>query len=151
MHLLGRLTVDFAFGNCDTMEDSDRLLLHPIREAALSDQVPNLRVVASVLVLMLAMVMLMPVFVMVLVMFMLVLMPLFMMMIILQVNVEFRSLDICLLAFGGVNVEFLQTQFVQRLLQLPEIHSQVEHGADEHVAADPAEHVQIKRFHSSSP
>src|SRR5439155_20846091 len=31
MHLLWRLAVDFAFRNCDAMEDRDGLLLHPIR------------------------------------------------------------------------------------------------------------------------
>ena len=39
------------------------------------------------------------------------------------------------------------------MLQFMGIHTQVEHGADEHVAADTAEDVEIKNIHSyfSSP
>ena len=78
---------------------------------------------ARVMAVLMSMMMLMRMSVTVFIMPMFVLVPMFMMVIVLQVNVEFRSLDIRLLAFRRVNVEFLQAQFVERLLQLPKVHS----------------------------
>jgi hypothetical protein len=102
------------------------------------------------------------VFVMVLLVFVLmgVMMPVFMMMVvfivivmmvIFNVNVELGALNVGLLAARGVNMKFVEVQLFQFVLQLPKIDAKVEHRADKHIAADAAEHVEIKRLHSNSP
>jgi len=78
-------------------------------------------------------------------------MTVIMVMIVLQMNIELCSLDIRFLAAGGVNMKFVQVELLQSNLQLPEVDTEIEHGADEHVAADAAEYIQVKRLHSNSP
>jgi hypothetical protein len=40
-----------------------------------------------------------------------------------------------------------QSQFAEFPVQFPEVHTEVDHGPDEHVTADPAEDVQVKATH----
>ena len=42
-----------------------------------------------------------------------------------------------------------QTELLQFIFQAAKVHAQIQHGTNEHVAADAAEDVQIKRFHFS--
>ena len=73
------------------------------------------------------------------------------MMIVFEVHVELRALNVGLFATRGVDVKFVEMQFFQFVLQSPKVDPEVEHRADKHIAADAAEHVEIKRLHSNSP
>ena len=72
-------------------------------------------------------------------------------MILLEMHIEFRALNVGLLAAGGMDMEFAEVQFFQLVLQLAEIDTKVEDRPDEHIAADATEHIEIKRLHSNSP
>ena len=93
-------------------------------------------------------VMVMPVFVVMVVMF---IMIVIVMMIVFEVHVELRALNVGLFATRGVDVKFVEMQLFEFVLQLPKVDPEVEHRADKHIAADAAEHVEIKRLHSNSP
>lgn len=67
-----------------------------------------------------------------------------------QMHVELHPFDAALVFAGGVQVVFLQAQFLQLVLQLMEIHAEVQQGADEHVAAEAAKNIKIKSFHETA-
>src|SRR5436190_18680169 len=75
----------------------------------------------------------------------------FVVMIVFDVHVEPGPVDARLLSARGVDMEFVEAKFFQFVLQLAQVHAEVKHRADKHVAADPAEHIQVKRLHSNSP
>ena len=104
-----------------------------------------------VFVLVFIMVMMMVVvIVLILIMMMLVVMAVVMTMVV-RVDVELGALDICLFSARRVQMKLVQAQFLQFILKLAEVNPEVEHRADKHVAADPAEHIKVKRLHSNSP
>src|SRR5437899_8252527 len=74
-----------------------------------------------------------------------------MLMILLQMDVELHSLNIRLLLSSRMQVVALQLEFAQLPLQLFEVDAQIEHRANEHVAADAAENIQVNSLHFSSP
>ena len=82
---------------------------------------------------------------------MVVLFGMIVMMILRQVNIELHSLDVRLLLSGRVQVIAVELQLAQFPFQLLEIRAQVEHGSDEHVAADAAENIEVNHLHFSSP
>ena len=61
-----------------------------------------------------------------------------------KMNVEFDPFDLA--AFGPMRVEMVvvQGQLPQLLLDPVEIHTQVNHGPQEHIAAEAAENIKIK-------
>src|SRR6267142_2298175 len=67
-----------------------------------------------------------------------------------KVNVEFDSLDGGFMSAGNVQMVTVKIQFLQFVLQVVRVNAQVEQRANEHVAADPAEYVQIQGFHLCS-
>src|SRR6266850_261509 len=67
-----------------------------------------------------------------------------------KVNVEFDSLDGGFMSAGNVQMIAVNLQFLQFVLQVVRVNAQIEQRADKHVAADPAEYVQIQRFHVCS-
>jgi hypothetical protein len=69
-------------------------------------------------------------------------------MIVREVDIEFRAFDLktfCALCMQVITVKMKLFEFV---LELVEINAEVEHRANEHIAADAAEDVQIYCFHS---
>jgi len=66
-----------------------------------------------------------------------------------QMHVELHALDAGFLFAGDVKVVAVELQFFQFVLQLVRVHAQINHRADEHVTADAAENVEVKRFHFS--
>ena len=64
-----------------------------------------------------------------------------------EMHIKLCARHVGALATGGVQVIFLQPEFRQFTVQLIEVHSQIQHRADEHVAADPAKYIQIDRPH----
>ena len=64
-----------------------------------------------------------------------------------HMHIEFHAFDG---AFGGslrMQVILIQAKPFQLMLQLMERNAQIEHGANEHVAADPAKNIQVKCLH----
>src|SRR4030095_9747976 len=70
-------------------------------------------------------------------------------MLVLQMHVKFGAGDLRARGLPGVQMVFLQPQLLQFSGQLIKIHSKIQHRANEHVAADPTEDVQINGPHSS--
>ncbi len=60
-----------------------------------------------------------------------------------EMDVELGAADLGFLAAGEMEVVAVQPQFSQLQLELLEIHAEVEQRADEHVATDAAENVQV--------
>ena len=64
-----------------------------------------------------------------------------------EMDVEFCSGDLRLLRAGDVQVPAVKLHFFQFGLQLFGANAEVNEGADEHVATDAAEDVEIQGFH----
>ena len=64
-----------------------------------------------------------------------------------EMHVELGASDAAALLSRNVKVIIRQTEFRQLSLKRLEVESEVEHRADEHVAADTAENVQVKSDH----
>jgi hypothetical protein len=67
-----------------------------------------------------------------------------------KVNFKLHRLDLAAFDPMGVQVVAVQGELGQLPLNLCQVHAQIEHGAQEHVAADAAEDIQVKRFQSLS-
>ena len=65
----------------------------------------------------------------------------------LEVDVEFETLDVGLLPAGRVEMEAADGQPPQFALERAELHAEIEQGADEHVAAQTGENVEVKGLH----
>jgi hypothetical protein len=63
-----------------------------------------------------------------------------------QVDVKFDAFDLTTLGAMSMEMVALQRKFGQLLLQTVKINAQIQHGAQKHVAADPAENIEIKCF-----
>ena len=64
-----------------------------------------------------------------------------------QMNVELDAFDAGFLPACNVEVIAVQLQLLQVVLQPVGIHAQIQERADEHIAADAAEKVQVESFH----
>jgi len=74
------------------------------------------------------------------------------MMIILQMDVELHAFDIGFLTASSVEmVVVVELELLEFGFELFEVDAQVEHRADEHITADPAENVEVDSFHFNSP
>jgi len=60
-----------------------------------------------------------------------------------QVNVEFDARDLGLLRAGDVQMVTAEIQFLQFAVQLRGIHADIHERAEQHVATDAAENIQI--------
>src|SRR5438046_9850963 len=65
-------------------------------------------------------------------------------------HVEFHAGDVGFLSAGDADVPSVELEFFQFLLQCPGIDAKIEHGAEEHVAADAAENVEVQCLHNFS-
>jgi hypothetical protein len=79
-------------------------------------------------------------------------MPMFIMIMIfvpvlVTMDVELDAFDAALVFAAGVGVPVIQIKLFQLPLNGVEGHPEVDHCADEHVATDPAEDIQIESFH----
>src|SRR5256885_7148589 len=90
-----------------------------------------------------------------LMLFMMVMMPvpmfMLVLMILLQMHIKLHSFNIGFLLPSCMQVIVLQLQLAQFAIQLLELDTQVQHRADEHVAADAAENIEVNGLHFSSP
>src|ERR1041385_4178811 len=64
-----------------------------------------------------------------------------------KLHLESHAGDVRLLSAGDADLPSVKLEFFQFLLQRPGIDAQVEHGTEEHVAADAAENVEIQCLH----
>jgi len=79
-------------------------------------------------------------------------MAVFMMVIIvLEMHIELRAFDPGLLSACEMKMIAVELESFQFMFKLGEFNAQIEQRAEEHVAADSTEDIEIKRFHSSSP
>src|SRR5438067_1463746 len=62
-------------------------------------------------------------------------------------HLEFQAGDVRLLSAGDADLPSVEPEFFQFLLQCPGIDAKIEHGAEEHIAADAAENVEIQCLH----
>ena len=74
-------------------------------------------------------------------------MRMFMVVIAGKVNVEFHSFNAGFVAAGDVQVIAFERQLFQFARQLIGIYAQIDQCADEHIAADAAENIQIQGLH----
>src|SRR5262245_4805180 len=86
------------------------------------------------------MIMIMTVFVIVIVFVMVVVM-------VAEMHIELYAFDAGLLFAADVKMVTVESQSAQFVLQLVGVHTKVDQRAQEHVAADAAEGVEVKRFH----
>ena len=63
-----------------------------------------------------------------------------------QMNVEFRSGNSRFFLARDVQVITIEAQFLQFMLELMRVHAQVQQRAEEHIAADAAEDIEVKEF-----
>ena len=66
-------------------------------------------------------------------------------------DIELHAVDAGFLFARDVKMIAVELQLLQLALQLARVRAQVNQRADEHVAADAAENVEIKCFHFSMP
>jgi hypothetical protein len=62
------------------------------------------------------------------------------------VNIKFDAFDLA--TFGAMRVEVVAVQgkFGEFFFELVKVNAQINHGANEHVAADAAENIEVKSF-----
>ncbi len=158
MNLICGLAVNPAFSARDAMEDSDGFLFDPGRERAGLNQLADFRESAPMEVSLLGVLVVLMLVAGAVFIFMFVFMDMFMavgmigvmvvtMLVLVGVNVEFNPFDGGLVLPGGVDVKLAEMEFIQFVLESVEGNSEVKHGADEHVAADAAEDIEVKSFH----
>src|SRR6266404_1057664 len=155
MNRLRRLTVNFSLGNRDSLKDGGGFGFDPIRECAVANQFFDFGKSATVLVFMV-----MIVFVVVaMFIFLIVMMPMLMsvrvvvifVLMVRKMNVELHAFDARFFLAPRVKMIPIQFKLSQFSLQLSEVHTKIQHRSNEHVAADPAENIEINRVHFSSP
>jgi hypothetical protein len=188
MHCCRRHPVNLPLGLGNALEDGDGFLLHPGGQLAARDQLLDLRKIALLLVVMVAVIMAvavgmfvlpvmvgmavvmtvfvaMTVVVTVLMMVMVVVPVLVAMHVVMVVVVRvfmsvvmiMREVDIKLDAGNGgffaalhMQVVAIELELGQFAFELVLVHAQVNERADEHVASDAAEEVEIEGFHLDS-
>ena len=70
-------------------------------------------------------------------------------MLILQMNIKFHAIDSRFFPARDVpQVVTIHAQFFQLVLELVRVHAQIQQRADEHVAADAAEDIEVESFHA---
>ena len=67
-----------------------------------------------------------------------------------KMHVELRPGDVRTLLPRDVEMVFIKAELRELALELFEVHTEIEQRADEHVAADAAEDVEIERVHNKS-
>jgi hypothetical protein len=68
-----------------------------------------------------------------------------------HVHIELHAFNAGLLRPPAMQMVALELEGLEPALELAEFHAQVEQCPDEHIAADAAERIEVKRSHSSSP
>ena len=64
-----------------------------------------------------------------------------------HMHIEFRPGDVRALLARGMKVVAFQPELRQLMLELMKVHAHIEQRADEHVAADAAENIEVKSLH----
>ena len=67
-----------------------------------------------------------------------------------HLHIEFNPGDAGFLFAENVKMPAVELQFFQLAFQFARVHAQINQRADEHVAADAAEKIEVKRFHFST-
>ena len=73
------------------------------------------------------------------------------MLVVTHMHIELHPIDSRLLRARAVEMEAFEFQRTQFAFEITEFHAKIEQRPEEHVPANAAERVEIKRFHSSSP
>jgi hypothetical protein len=68
-----------------------------------------------------------------------------------HVHIEFHAFDAGFLGAGTMQMVAVELEGLEFALEVAEFHTEVEQGAEEHIAANAAEGIKVKRSHSSSP
>ena len=144
--------MDFSFRLRDALEDGDGFPLHPRRKLAGSDELLDRGKVARVVMTMIiVLVMLMVVNVVVVavmgVMLVSVTRFMFVTMLVREMHVELHPFDGGLVRARDVEMVAGKLEFAELVFELVRVHAQINQRANEHVAADAAEDVEIKGFH----
>jgi hypothetical protein len=74
-------------------------------------------------------------------------MGVFMFVLVCEMDVKLRAGNGSSFLPRHVQMIFVQTKFLQLMLERVRIHAEIQHRADEHVTADAAEDVEVKSFH----
>lgn len=70
-----------------------------------------------------------------------------MVMMLVQMNIELDAGNLCFLTTRNMQVILADTELLQFLFQFGRLDAEVNHRADEHIAADATEYVEIQGFH----
>jgi hypothetical protein len=128
--------VNLSLGIGNALKDSDCLPLHPRGQFARGNQLFDFGKITAVVVVMMVFMIVMAVVVIVIVVMRL-----------RQVHVELDTLDAVLLPAFNVQMIAGELEFLQFAFERFGLDTEIEQRAEEHVAADAAEEVEIKRFH----
>jgi hypothetical protein len=71
--------------------------------------------------------------------------------VIIQVHIKLHAIDAGLLCAFRVDVVAFDLERLKLALEFLEVRAQIQQRTDEHIAANAAESVEVKRVHSSSP
>ena len=106
----------------------------------------------SVFVVVMTMAMFVMIMIMIMIMFVVVVVRMIVTMaMIIEVDIKLHAIDAGLLGAFCMDVVALDLERLKLAFEFLEIRAQIQQGSDEHIAANAAESVEIKRVHSSSP
>ncbi len=64
-----------------------------------------------------------------------------------EVDIELDPRDALPFILADVQMKAIELKFLQLVRQFVRVHTEIKHRADEHIAADAAEDIEIKSFH----
>jgi hypothetical protein len=135
--------VDFALGFRDALKHGDGFFLHPRRQFAAPDEFFDfLKRPVLVVMLILSMIMMVVAVIRAVSVMMFVGVG--------QMDIKLHACDAGFLFARDVKMITAEFQLLQLALQLARIRAEVNQRADEHVAADAAKNIKVKRFHFSA-
>ncbi len=147
MNLRRWQAVDFPLRFRDTLEDGDGFFLHPRRELALVDEFFYVGEVALVVVAVLVVLVMVAMVVFGVMVMVRMTRIMFVVIIVCEMDVKLHAFDGGLVLARDMEVIAVELEFAEFVFEFVRVHPQVNQGADEHVAADAAEDVEVKGFH----
>ena len=147
MNLPRRTTVDFSFRVGDALKNRDGLFFHPWGQLATTDELFDFGKCPVLIVMMVTMRVVVFMTLMMMLMAMIMVMSMMVVMGAGQVDIQFHSLDTRLLLAGNMQMPAVEFQLLQFAFQFMGIDTEVQQCANEHVATDAAENVEVKCFH----
>jgi hypothetical protein len=152
--------VDFSLGHGDALENGNGFFLHPRREFAFADKFFDVGKVAAIFVgmgvvrgawcvIVRMSVVVMMMFVTVFMRAVVAIVTVFVVLVVFvrEVHVELDAGDALPLLLADVQMEAVEFELLDLAREFVRVHAEVEQRADEHIAADAAEDVEVKSFH----